>query len=528
MPDTSETMPSPTRPPSSRPQRPDPRPSVREAGSSATSAVRPSTRPVREPDGLSPAMRTRRAFLLVLITLIVPGSAQIVAGNRRLGRAALRVWLIAVVGLAALLVLYLVDRTAVFGLVTRSWFLLLLAVALVAVAIGWLVLVVDAWRLARPASLSGAGRGVLAAVTACTVLVSSGTMLIGARQVMAGHDLISDVFGGNTRSAAVEGRYNVLLLGGDAGSDRIGVRPDSITLASIDSSTGRTVMFSLPRNMQNIPFPDSSPMHQALPHGFDCGDACLLNAVYTYASEHKGIYGPGVKDPGAQATMDAVEGITGLKVNYYVLIDLKGFQSLIDAVDGITLDVNRRVPIGGGSSRITGWIEPGKNKHLDGYHALWFARSREGSSDYERMARQRCVMTAMLQQVNPQTMLTKFRDVAKASAKVVSTDIPESDLGTFVDLGLKAKQEKVTSIQFVPPLITPAHPDYAKVRQLVASAIVSSEKAPDDTSDGTSKASDGDSGSSSSSSGDKAGSPAAGGSADDAAVDAKAVCKAVS
>jgi polyisoprenyl-teichoic acid--peptidoglycan teichoic acid transferase len=469
-------------------------------------------------------MRTRRAFLLVLITLLVPGSAQIVAGNRRLGRAALRVWLTAIAAAVAMLALYLVDRSAVFGLVTRSWFLLLVVILLVACAVGWLVLIVDAWRLARPGGLTGASRSALTAVTVVAMLLSGGTMLAGARQVMAGHDLISGVFGGNTRSAAVEGRYNVLLLGGDAGSDRIGVRPDSITLASIDAETGRTVLFSLPRNMQNIPFPADSPMHQALPHGFDCGDACLLNAVYTYASQHKGIYGSDVRDPGAQATMDAVEAITGLTVNYYVLIDLKGFQHLVDAVDGITLDVNRRVPIGGGSSRITGWIEPGKDKHLDGYHALWFARSREGSSDYERMARQRCVMTAMLQQVNPQTMLTKFRDVAKASAQVVSTDIPEADLGTFVELGLKAKGEKVTSVQFVPPLITPSHPDFGRVRQLVASAISKSEKPAKAKAKGSATSGAGGSASATSPS-------STGGSASpngEEPVDAKAVCKAVS
>jgi hypothetical protein len=192
----------------------------------------------------------------------------------------------------------------------------------------------------------------------------------------------------------------------------------------------------------------------------------------------------------------------------------------VDAVDGITLNVNRRVPIGGGSSPITGWIEPGKNKHLSGYRALWFARSREGSSDYERMARQRCVMTAMLQQVNPQTMLTKFRDVAKASAKVVSTDIPEADLGTFVELGLKAKKEKVTSVQFVPPLITPSHPDFAKVRQLVASAISKSEKAT------STKAGSGVT--SKPTSGASAGSSSGSGSSGDEPVDAKAVCSAVS
>ena len=135
-------------------------------------------------------------------------------------------------------------------------------------------------------------------------------------------------------------------------------------------------------------------------------------------------------------------------------------------------------------------------------------------------------MTAMLQQVNPQTMLTKFRDVAKASAKVVSTDIPEADLGTFVELGLKAKGEKVTSVQFVPPLITPSHPDFAKVRTLVASAISKSEKAPKDKAKakGTSGAADGESAGSPSATGDPGKASATG----DEPVDAKAVCQAVS
>ena len=75
----------------------------------------------------------------------------------------------------------------------------------------------------------------------------------------------------------------------------------------------------------------------------------MLNAIYTYASEHRDLY-PGVQNPGAQATKEAVEGATGLTINYWVLIDLKGFESLVDSVGGITMDVYRRVPIGGGST----------------------------------------------------------------------------------------------------------------------------------------------------------------------------------
>ena len=75
-------------------------------------------------------------------------------------------------------------------------------------------------------------------------------------------------------------------------------------------------------------------MRKKYPDGFGCKDhSCMLNAVYTYAMGHKDLY-PHVKDPGVQATKEAVEGATGLKINYYAMVDLKGFEKLIDAVGG--------------------------------------------------------------------------------------------------------------------------------------------------------------------------------------------------
>ena len=121
------------------------------------------------------------------------------------------------------------------------------------------------------------------------------------------------------------------------------------------------MLFSLPRNLEDVPFPRSSPLHKKFPKGYSCPDhSCMLNAVYTYATGHQDLY-PGVKNPGAQATAEAVEGATGLKINYWVLIDLKGFEALVNAVGGITIDVNRGVPIGGGSVQVYGYVQTGKN-----------------------------------------------------------------------------------------------------------------------------------------------------------------------
>ena len=89
-----------------------------------------------------------------------------------------------------------------------------------------------------------------------------------------------------------------------------------MTVASVDAETGRTVLISLPRNLQAVPFPSNSPMHDRFPNGYRCSDgSCMLNAIYTYASQHRDLY-PGVQNPGAQATKEAVEGATGLKINY--------------------------------------------------------------------------------------------------------------------------------------------------------------------------------------------------------------------
>jgi LCP family protein required for cell wall assembly len=213
-----------------------------------------------------------------------------------------------------------------------------------------------------------------------------------------------------------------------------------------------------------------------MPEGWSCGDNCLLNAIYTWGTQHRSLF-PGAADPGAEAMKEAVEGITGLHVNYYVLIDLKGFSSLIDAMGGIRVTVNAPVPIGGGTSKVSGYIKPG-TQLLDGYHALWFARSRHGASDYARMARQRCVMDAMLHQLDPGTVLAKFQDIAAAGKQVVSTDIPAGQLGTFLDLAAKAKSEKISSVQFVPPLINPARPDFSVVRAKVSAAVDASENPP--------------------------------------------------
>ena len=167
------------------------------------------------------------------------------------------------------------------------------------------------------------------------------------------------------------------------------------------------------------------------------------------------------------ATISAIEGITGLKINYWAMVNLEGFRGLVDAVGGVTLNVRQPIPVGGLGADVTGYIKPGVRK-LNGMDTLWFARSRDSSDDYSRMARQKCVMNAMLHQVSPQTVLTNFEKIAKASSAMISTDIPASEVDRFMALALKAKGQPIATLSLVPPLINTGDPDIGLIHRKVA------------------------------------------------------------
>ena len=127
-------------------------------------------------------MRVRRAVALLLLALALPGSAQWLAGHRRLGRAVL-VGVAAVTGLALLLgIVALADTGAVLGLFTDSTVLRLLAVLLVLLGLGQAALLADAWRLGRPATLPRRARPAVAAATALAVLLVTAGAVAGARR----------------------------------------------------------------------------------------------------------------------------------------------------------------------------------------------------------------------------------------------------------------------------------------------------------------------------------------------------------
>ncbi|MGJ9413461.1 LCP family protein [Aeromicrobium sp. CF4.19] len=423
-----------------------------------------------EADILSPRLRFRRALALVLMSAVAPGSAQVAVGRRWLGWVGLAAWVVVLAGLGVVAWRYHDDRAGLIGLATDSTALMGARIGLVGFALVWLAYLGDALRLARPFSLPAWRAGVVLVVNAALLLGVAGTAAYASQVAGVQREVVNDVFDEVEVEQPLEGRYNILLIGSDSGDDRDGVRPDSLTVVSIDAEDGEPVLVSLPRNLQNVPFDEDSPLRDLYPYGYNCGGECLINAVHTLGRENADLY-PDAEDPGLEATIDAVEGATDLQISYHVMVNLKGFEDMVDAVGGVEIDVPTRLAkFGLEDSYKQEYIEPGRQQ-LNGTDALWYARSRVQSDDFTRMGRQKCLMVAMLDQMSPSKVIMNASDIARSGQTLLSTNIPAAELGPFGDLALKSRDHSIATVSLVPPEVNVAMPDYEEIHTMIDEAI---------------------------------------------------------
>jgi hypothetical protein len=238
-----------------------------------------------------------------IVGALIPGTGLIAAGWRRLGALFILLVLAAGVALAgAALVGNGVNRA--ISLAVDPQKLLIVAICAGAIAVVWVaVIVLTNTQLRRYANLNhGQSAFSWVVVVALVIGVAAPGYEIG-HYALTQRDLVSSVFsssadtqtstaGPDAKKAdpwAGKPRENILLIGSDAGADRTGIRPDTMIVASLNTHTGNTVLFSLPRNLERAPFPEDSAGHSAWPDGYYCpnqgtGHDCLLNAVWTWGS----------------------------------------------------------------------------------------------------------------------------------------------------------------------------------------------------------------------------------------------------
>ena len=470
-------------------------------------------KPAREPDP-----HWRRTVLLTIAGTAVPGVGLLAARRHVAGLIVLGLFL---TGIVALGIYATVDRQTLFAAAVNPEVLRGIGIAAVVLGLVWVGVVIASHLALRGPVTPGqrAAGGVLVGILAFAV---AAPLAVASIYTYEQASLVGTVFKREDQSKSAtrptlnvpaepgqeapqdpwadKPRLNILLLGGDADRGRVGTRTDTVILASINTATGNTTLFSLPRQTAQLPFPEDSTLHDYYPYGFTDGNNAnadyWLNAMYRDLPNlvPKDVLGE-TDDLGADALKLSVGAALGVKVDYYVLINLQGFTKLINALGGIKVNVNSYVPIGGDTDSgvaPTEQISPGENKQLDGFQALWFARGRYGGDDYKRMDRQRCVVNAIIQQANPANVLARYEDIAKAGKSIVQTDMPQEVLPLIVDLSLRVKDGNIRSIVFKNGVrgFSTSDPDWEQVRGRVKTAFgetkkLSTSKTPKPSPSGT-------------------------------------------
>lgn len=244
-----------------------------------------------------------------------------------------------------------------------------------------------------------------------------------------------------------EERLNILLIGGDFGQGRTGIRTDTMITVSIDPVTGEAAMFSVARNWTESPLPEGMGV-------WDCN--CypeLINELWLAGELYPDAF-PGPGTPSENAVKGVIGEFLGIEIDYYAMVNLDGFVDIVDALGGVDIYVPTKVidenyPHEDGSvERIE--IDPGWQQ-MDGHLALAYARTRHQDSDYFRMSRQRCVIEAMIEKADPVSLILNFGSLADVIKRSMQTDIPLEALPQLIELLPAVDIGNVVSVRFIPP-----------------------------------------------------------------------------
>jgi len=424
-----------------------------------------------ETSDVESANKNRGPTRAVIMALVLPGAPSFL--RRRLVS-----WLLLFTGvlvpIAAVVVGY-VRRDRITSLVLDTTILLIVQIVCALFVVSRLVSVMEVISSRRPGT-SKRLASFVAVVGTLVVAFPAGFSVVRADQLT---DVINDVFvnsGGSEPLAFIgtntvdEGDefHNILLLGGDEGPGRWALRTDTMILVSVHRESGRIAMVSIPRNLRGLEFPDGSPMHVEFPRGFDD----LTNAVYPYVYAHPDIaaqYLRGALAPEAVALATGIAHSMQVTIHDYVLVNMQGFLDLIDALGGVTVTLDKRIPmpgnVPGAKYRYPDLIGPGE-VDLDGTLALGYVRSRAADSDYSRMGRQRHLLEQLAAQTTGSEVLLKFPDLARVMRDSVRTSLSTDEFAFLADR-LRSGVNIQESVGLAPPLINPGNPDWGDIASLI-------------------------------------------------------------
>lgn len=245
-----------------------------------------------------------------------------------------------------------------------------------------------------------------------------------------------------------ENKVTLMIMGVDRREDDVG-RSDTLMVATIDPAKKAAAILSIPRDTRV----------KITGHGYD-----KINHAYAYG--------------GHKLTQASVENLLGVPMDYYVLIDTKAFERIIDAIGGIDINVERRMYYEDPWDDDGGLVidfQPGM-QHMDGKKAIEYVRYRDEEGDIGRISRQQKFIRAVMDKVVSPSIIMKLPTIITEISNAVETDMSVSKMLSLAGI-LKDAKERGLNAEMVPG--KPAYisdvsywlPDVVKLRKMLAELL---------------------------------------------------------
>lgn len=206
-------------------------------------------------------------------------------------------------------------------------------------------------------------------------------------------------------------KSTIMIMGVDERADDVG-RSDTLMIATIDPKLDQAALLSIPRDTRV----------KIKGHGYD-----KINAAYAYGGE--------------RLTQDTVEDFLGVNMDHYIIVNVKAFQRIIDAIGGVDIDVEKRMyyedPWDDDGGLLID-LRPGL-QHMDGKTAVTYVRYRDEEGDIGRIKRQQAFMQACMDKVTSPSIIPKLPSVIAEVFESVKTDLSVRQLLEFAGSLQKAK-----------------------------------------------------------------------------------------
>lgn len=214
--------------------------------------------------------------------------------------------------------------------------------------------------------------------------------------------MIDEIVPDRQETKYLDDRINILVVGTDADENSTG-RADSIMVFNVDLKNDQVNVLSIPRDSRvDIP-----------------------GRQYKTKINHSYAYG------GIDLTKETVSQLLGVPIDYYATTNFAGFEDIVEILDGVYIDVPRRMKTHTWYGDID--LEPGYQL-LDADQALGFVRYRyDAGGDIARAERQQLFLKAVYERVRSMDVATKLPQVMDKVLEMVDTDLSAVQLLALVN-----------------------------------------------------------------------------------------------